>query len=83
MLGRANAGREWLCGGEHDESLGFAPKSAMVGRSFRRESLAMCGSASVGMRSRVTRGHVTTYRPEHVVDRAGRTPVAAGPRTRF
>jgi len=43
----------------------------------------MCGSANAGMRSRVTRGHVTTYRPEHVVNRADRTPVAVGPQQRF
>lgn len=80
MLGRANAGREWLCGGYtmrasplHRNQQWLAFFSARVTRDvWERKSAAM--------RSRVTRGHVTTFRPEHVVNRAGRTPVAVGPR---
>jgi hypothetical protein len=46
MLGRANAGREWLRGGFIDESFAFAESLANVWvLSFGEESLAMCGSA--------------------------------------
>ena len=49
---------------------------ALFGKSHSR----CVGAQMVAMRSRVTRGDVTTYRPEHVVNRADRTPVAVGPR---
>jgi hypothetical protein len=61
--------REWLC--EENEIANF---SARVTRDmWERNRAGDCDS-------RVTRGHVTTYRPEHVVNRADRTPVAVAPR---
>jgi len=81
MLGRANAGRGRLCGGiKFLRAFAFERRLAKF-EPFGESHSRYVGAQSGGrLRSRVTRGHVTTYRPEHVVNRADRTPVAVGPR---
>jgi hypothetical protein len=82
MLGRANAESRMALPGQFETSWGASPMTEIIWLDilFRRESLAICGGAISGnCESRVTRGHVTTYRPEDVVNRADRTPVAVGP----
>jgi hypothetical protein len=63
--------------GDLHESLPIARRLA-IGTLWARVTRDVWERKSVAMRSRVTRGNVTTYRPEHVVNRADRTPVAVG-----
>jgi hypothetical protein len=79
MLGRANAGRDWLCGEymqpssrSGSPSMALSPWGGVTRGEWERESVIAVASDSAG--------DVTTFRPEHVVNRADRTPVAVGPR---